>query len=65
MAMTEEEIREFITEATGGLSGFRLIATSRITARWLADREAAAEEARDYVYEVASDGWYDGGPKQS
>lgn len=54
--MTEAEIRQFVDEATSTTSD-RETATERIVARWLEDRERAADEARDAIYEDARDGW--------
>jgi len=55
--MTEDEIRQFVDEATS-TTGDRVTVTERITARWLADQEAAGEEARDSVYDGYQDGWH-------
>lgn len=55
--MTEDEIRQFVDEATS-ITGDQVSVTERITARWLTDREAAAEEARDAIYDDHQDGWH-------
>jgi hypothetical protein len=54
--MTEDQIREFVDDATS-TPGDRATATEMITARWLRDQAAAAEEARDAIYEEARDSW--------
>lgn len=57
--MSEAEIRSFVDEATS-ITGDRVTVTERITARWLQDREDAANEARDAIHEDARDSWNGG-----
>lgn len=54
--MSESEIRAFVNEVTTG-TGDGMTVAERITARWLQDREDAADEARDAIYDDARDGW--------
>jgi ribonuclease HI len=54
--MTENEIRQFVNEATS-ITGDSVTVTEQITARWLQDREAATDEARDALYDDARDSW--------
>jgi hypothetical protein len=55
--MTEAEIRRFLDNVAMTAPGDRATATELITARWLKDREEAAEEARDAIYDDAQDGY--------
>jgi uncharacterized protein YqjF (DUF2071 family) len=48
--MSEDEVREFVEELTDRFADV-------IVARWLADREEAADEARDAIHDDARDGW--------
>lgn len=57
--MSEAEIREFVDEATA-VSGDRVTVTERITQRWLTDRQAAADDARDAIYDDQRDSWNGG-----
>jgi hypothetical protein len=57
MTLSPEEIRRFIDEVTG-TSGERF--ADEIVARWLADRQDAADEARDAIYDDARDSWNGG-----
>jgi hypothetical protein len=59
--MSEDEIRGFVDEATS-ITGDRVTVTERILARWLKDRESAAEDAaedaRNAIYDDFQDGWH-------
>lgn len=57
--MTENQIREFVEEATA-VTGDAVTVTERITARWLKDRQEAADEARDAIYDDQRDSWNGG-----
>lgn len=51
--MSETEVREFVAaHAAAGQA-----AVDAITAMWLRDREAAADAARDAIYDDARDSW--------
>jgi hypothetical protein len=58
--MTELEIRKFLIEVTraAARTGERETAIRTITARWLKDREEAAEEAKDSLLDEFRDGWF-------
>lgn len=55
--MSEAQIREFVDQVTE-VSGDRVSVTARIVERWLKDRQEAAEEAADAIYDEQRDGWH-------
>ncbi len=57
--MTEDEIRVFLDEQIRG-AGNSKDGRECIAARWLADREEAADEARNDIYEEQRDSWNGG-----
>lgn len=57
--MTEEEVRRFVDEATT-ITGDQVSVVDRIVERWLRDREEAADEARDAIFEDERDSWNGG-----